>query len=676
MNHLVGRGRAETGIFLPVTVMAITVMVITAALVIDLGQLRTNRRVSKSVTDMAVRAGLGVLNLGPWSGVCRASAYLKENSPAFSGYDAGTETWWKPTAPLSQITSSPCLSTNSAPFIDLCLPGTLGVPDTSTWGRLTATAGGGRFTIEIQSGYAMPDPRFEEDQLALADGGGPFEGGCDNMAVIVTERTPPVFAQAFGGGERTTTIRSVGRISDLISEDYSPALLLLERDGCNVLEVTGSNSRVFAQPYLKHPGVIQIDSANRDGCASNQAVLNGASTSGGPAIVVCSAKILAPTPGCNLALADKPSRTGMYALNFQPPGAHTTTPFPTHYGDTLAVRGARSGRDPLDRVYRDNIVSLDAEANSVINGNSGRPPGCATVVANACTANGRTWLVLQQGDCNSYSTFFSPVLHPLRLLAQNVWFNCNLTVSGVLTPLLLTGVNAYVVVTGSLTVSSTFSIADPRTVFVGGTDSGNARGLEVGNGGNFNLNNPVPGVDCVLVPPLVKTTRMVVGKGSLHMGSGAVAHMCETFAYLASGYGKVPATSGTVPCSNPCSGYTGKVSIGSGATVDWIAPNEITTRRPTAEDILTAHRYEDLGLWTEAGGAQNINGGGTGHMTGVYFLGNADAFTLTGNSGANVVLSAQFISRRMKVAGGAVINLVLNPIDSVPVIVYQLALVR
>ena len=30
----------------------------------------------------------------------------------------------------------------------------------------------------------------------------------------------------------------------------------------------------------------------------------------------------------------------------------------------------------------------------------------------------------------------------------------------------------------------------------------------------------------------------------------------------------------------------------------------------------------------------------------------------------------------MKVAGGATVNLVLNPIDSVPVIVYQMALVR
>jgi hypothetical protein len=668
------RRRSESGIFLPLTALALSVIVAFVALVVDLGQLRANRRLDKSVADLSVRAGLGILNLGPWSGVCRAAAYLKENAPAFSDFDAGTEKWWKPTAPVSQLTSSPCLSTNSSPFVDLCFATSTGLPNTSSWGRLTATAAGGRFTIEIQSGYLLPDARFPEDQLALADTGDPEKGACDNLVVIITERTAPFFAQAFGASPRTTTIRSVGRISDLVSDEYSPALLLLERDGCNVLEVTGANSRVFAQPYLQYPGVIQLDSANRSGCASNQAVLNGTVTNNGPGIVVCSAKTINPTAGCNLALGDKPSRIGMYALNFYPPGANTATPYPTSYGDTLAIRGARSGRDPIDRVYRQNIVALDTEANTVINGNNGKPPGCASVVNNACTGNGKTWLVLEPNDCKK-ATFFTST----RLVAQNIWFHCDLdpndlTLLGA--PLVLTGVNSYVVVTGTLTVRTTFDIVDPRTVFVGGVATGNARGLQIVNGGNFNLGNPLPGVDCVVHPALLKSTRLVVGNGSLYMTSGAITHMCGTFAYLASGYGKVPTTDDTPPCSSPCSTYKGQVAVGSGAIVDWIAPNQVTTRRPTAEEVLATYPYEDLGLWTEAGGAQDMSGGGTGHMTGVYFLGNADAFTLTGGAGANIVLSAQFISRTMKVAGGATINLVLNPIDSVPVIVYQMALIR
>ncbi|MEA2715862.1 MAG: hypothetical protein QOI99_179, partial [Actinomycetota bacterium] len=618
-------------VLLLVTV-AMTVIFAFVALVVDLGQLRSDRRVNKTVTDMSVRAGLGLLNLGPWSGVCRASTYLKSNSPAFSQFDSGSEKWFQLGQPLSQLTSSPCLNTSSAPFVNLCLPGTLGVPNTSTWGRLSATAGGGRFTIEIQSGYQMPDARFPEDLVATSDTGDPLEGACDNLVVIVKEKRTPLFAGVFGAGDTSTVVRSVGRISNLVSEDYSPALLLLERDGCNQLEVTGSNSRVFAQPYLTYPGVIQFDSANRSGCASNQAVLNGASTSGGPGVVVCSARTFNPTAGCNLALADKPSRIGMYALNFQPPGANTTTAFSASssstYGDTLAVRSAQSGRDPLDRVYRPNVASLDTEAHGVLTGNSGRPPGCASVTNNACTGNGRTWLVLEPNDCKNYSTFF--LLGIGRPLAPNIWFHCDLTVNS---PLVLSGIDSYVVVTGTVDVTSTFSIVDPRTVFIGGTGQGNARGLQVGNGGNFNVNNPVAGTDCLLHPLLLKPTRLVVGAGSLFMGSGGVAHVCQTFGFLASGYATVPTTDNTAPCSSPCSGYTGKVSIGSGAAVDWIAPNQITNRRPTAEEILTTNPFEDLALWTEAGGAQSVNGGGTGHMTGVYFLGNADAFTLTGNAG-------------------------------------------
>ena len=366
--------------------------------------------------------------------------------------------------------------------------------------------------------------------------------------------------------------------------------------------------------------------------------------------MVCSAQLLNPTPGCNVALADKPSRIGMYALNFQPSGANTTTAYPSTYGDTLAVRGARSGRDPLDKVYRSNIVALDAEANTVINGNAGRPPGCATVSSQTCTANGRKWLVLNQSDCNSYTSFFTPLLPDLdfltgRLLASNIWFDCDLTINNVV-PLLLAGPDAYVVVTGRLA-------RDQHHLDRRSPHGVRRRGRQRQRQGprdrqRRQLQPQQPGAGAWTAscgPLLAKTTRLVVGNGSFYMGSGGVVHMCQTFALLASGYGKVPATDGTVPCSNPCSTYTGQVKVGSGAAVDWISPNQIIDLRPTAEQILSTHPYEDLGLWTEAGGAQSINGGGSGHMTGVFFLGNADAFTLTGNAGANVVLSAQFISR-------------------------------
>jgi hypothetical protein len=58
-------------------------------------------------------------------------------------------------------------------------------------GKLSATAVNGCFTIEIQSGYNMPDARFPEDAVAVADTGDPLKGSSDNLVVIITERRTP-----------------------------------------------------------------------------------------------------------------------------------------------------------------------------------------------------------------------------------------------------------------------------------------------------------------------------------------------------------------------------------------------------------------------------------------------------------------------------------------------------
>ncbi len=674
--------RDQEGAALVLVTAAISVILMTAGLVIDLSQLRLDRRVNKSVADMAVRAGLGVLHLGPWSGVCRARAYVRTNS-RLSGFDTGSEKWFQLGSPVSALTSSPCLNTTSWPFPTLCLPGQVGVPRTDTWGKLTATAYGGRYSIEIQSGYAMPDSRFPEDILASADQGDVLKGSCDNLAVIIKERRAPLFAGIMDRSDKTTTVRSVGRISNIDTGDYNPALLLLEQHGCSVLTTSGANTRVIAQPYRDHPGVLQIDSADdQGGCNSNQAVLNGQTTGAGrPSIVACSASVLNPSPACNPALADKPGRTGIYALNFpHGPGDNVTSAYPGTYGDVRAVPSAQSGRMPIDAPYRNSVVTLDAKAKSVLTGNGGSPPGCSTITSNTCLGTDGTWLVLQQTDCNSLDTFFSAVLFPLRAASPRIWFNCDLTVKpSALLPLGLTlsAPDAYVVITGALAVTTTFAITSPWHVFIGGRSGGNKIGLDVGNGGNLNIGNPVPGVSCPAAAPMLTYSKLVVGDGSFNLGSGGIAHLCGTFMYMASGYRKVPVVNGTPPCSNPCSAYLGTISIGSGSQIDWTAPNRIVNRRPTLFDLERTSQFEDIAFWTEAGGAGNgVNGGGNSAMTGVFFLGNAHAFTLAGNAGANVYLSAQFISRTMVVTGGAVVNLVLNPFDTVPLVVYELVLVR
>ncbi len=139
----------------------------------------------------------------------------------------------------------------------------------------------------------------------------------------------------------------------------------------------------------------------------------------------------------------------------------------------------------------------------------------------------------------------------------------------------------------------------------------------------------------------------------------------------------MPASDGTVPCSSPCSGYLGTIDISSGSTVDLSAPNEITGRLPADAELATTNPFEDLGLWVEAGGTANgLAGGASTRLAGVFFLPNADPFSLTGGGSLPIDLSAQFVSTSLKVSGGATVNLVPNPEDSIPVRIPDILLVR
>jgi hypothetical protein len=427
---------------------------------------------------------------------------------------------------------------------------------------------------------------------------------------------------------------------------------------------------VIVQPTGEHPGIIQVDSAG-DAASCPQPIINGQATSNGPSIVACSTT--SSVADCLPGTGRTPSRVGVYAASLGRPAGHIATPFPSTYGDTAAVATPRSGRARADARYRQNVTALDTTARLVLTGNGGLPPGCVVVLANSCIGNGLTWVVLRQVDCDALSAFFAVAG---RVASPNLWFNCDLHVT---VPLTLSAADSNVVVTGNLTVSSRFTITDPRTVYVGGRATGNKVGLDLGgNTSELGINNGAPGQDCSGHEQPGRTTVLVVGDGRFNMASGAQAHLCQTFVYLASGFGKVPAHDGTPPCqTTTCANYLGSVSISSGADVDWSAPNEITGRQPSAQELDFTSRYEDLALWTEAGGGSNgLTGGAATNLSGIYFMPNADAFTLAGNGSLPIRLSAQFICTSLKVTGGAVLYLVPNPEDSLQVLVYTTLLVR
>ena len=650
----------ERGAVMVMTALIVVASVLMVALVVDLGQLRVDRRGNKSITDLAARAGIARLAFGPWSGVCTARQYLLANAGFFQGFDPGSETWSN--AAAQAYPSNPCPAVVSAPDATPCSPN-----QPATWAKLQATALQGRFTVEIQSGYVLPDPRFPDD-AGRGDTGAPEQGSCDNLAVILTERQAPSFAQVAGIGARSIRVRSVGRLNATQTLDFVAALQLLEQHKCGVLQTGGANTRVIAQPFGVYPGTIQIDSAGDTGSCP-QPILNAQATSGGPSVLACST--VSTNPDCRPGTGTKPSRIGVYAANFVKPANIISTAYPSTYGDTKIIGSPRTGRKFTDLRYRTNVAGLDQDAKSVLTGNNGKPPGCTSVVANACTGNGVTWLVLQQSDCNGLAAFFAVTG---RAGAQNIWFNCDLNVN---TPLTLSAAGAYIAVTGQLAVNAAFTVTDPRKVYVGGQPNGAKVGLDLsGSAAVLNMNAGGQ-ASCSARTGAGHSNRLVVGNGSVKVGAGATVRICQTFMYLASGYDKVPTRDGTTLCTSPCSNYTGTISVSSGAFVDLSAANEITGRLPTAAELATSNPFEDLALWTEAGGNTNgMAGGSATKMTGVFFLPNADSFTLSGGGSLPIDLSAQFVADTMQVTGGATVNLVPNPEDSVPVTIYTVLLVR
>jgi hypothetical protein len=663
------RARGEQGTVVVMTALMVVGSLMMVGLVLDLGELRTDRRTNKSVTDMAARAGVGRLSFGPWNGVCKARDYLISNAGGFSAFDAGSETW--STAAANLITTNPCPSLAFSEDPNPCVPNNPG-----TWAKLQATAGGGRFTVEIQAGYALPDPRFPED-VGLGDPGAPELGGCDNLAVILTERQGPAFAQVGGAKAKDLRVRSVGRLNAEETLDFVAALQLLDRHNCDVLVTGGSGTKVIAQPYNTYPGTIQIDS---DGgplgnCTSNKRILVGQDTSGGGTIVACSTDGL-PAHGCEPTTGSNNSRIGIYAANFKPASQVTSNYSATgvtSYGDTMARPSPRTGRKYVDQRYRQNLIALDQEVKGMLNATNPYPPGCLTTSVpggiGTCIGLGVTWLVVE-GCGSTIQTTLN--LDLVRRAFSHIWFRCDL---GVSVPLTLSGAGSFIVVTGQLGVSSNFTITDPRKVYVGGRATGNVIGMDL-SGGTLNMNTG-GAATCAARTGAGHANRLVVGKGSFKAGSGATVRMCQTFIYMASGYDKVPATDGTFPCASPCSGYSGTMSISSGAVSDLSAPNEITGRLPTAAELAATNPFEDLGLWTEAGGNTNgMAGGASTSLTGVFFLPNAASFSLTGGGSLPIRLSAQFVTTRLSVTGNATINLVPNPEDSIPVRIYTTLLVR
>lgn len=635
------RASGDRGVTIILFAAAMVGLLLMVALVIDMSDVRDTRQHNKLTTDVAAAAGAQSMapdgTSRPWRGVCAALTYLQANEPSRSFTLSYRDGGGNP------VTGSPC----SDRISQVCVAGT---PTTWAWIRATD----GTYVADIKSGYVTPDPDFAEDAgTYAADNGEPSLGGCDQIAVLLTNRTPALFGGVAGVNSYATTARSVARVKVGVEGEGAPAFLMLERRKCGVLSQqvgVGGGSGIIVEPAsATEPGVLHLDSSGTDGTCSGSSAgaftLYSSTLGGGPGIRVNPA---GSTPGVISlrSLETMPSRAWSTAAG--------VSPVPSV--GKLISRGVVDQKYNPGSPYAPTLSNTHATAY-VDATRSAAPSGYTTV-----------------STCNGHSATVTAAL---------VFVSC----PGGYNPTAVTFSAATdVIFNGPVDIRNGSSLFMPaaRRVVVGGNSSG---GVTVANGGRLGINSISPFADSEAGvsgactgregPAWTQTAQLTIFGGSGSSGALAItgrAALCQTSVYLAgpkqasnATYVRQAITDGSydVTCTalKPCPKESGNTATNAHLVVSgyakWSAPNQLAVQPEVG-----AAGFEDLALWTETANLTEVKSGGVLDSRGVFFLPNGR--TEMRSPASAIPRDAQFIGRSLSLLQG---TLSMQPTPSNAVLV-------
>jgi hypothetical protein len=650
------RRRDERGAVAILMAFSLTTVLIGAGLVIDFGLARYEKEINKSAADAGAMAGIQALDPGdglyhPWRGICSALAYLQANNPALSeltgSYRNGAGSGISGHCAGSEIPNNTACVANTP----------------TTWGWFEGTTPGGKLTIEIRSGYSMPDARFADDTAQASDSGDVVKGGCDQVAVIVTRSDKPGLGSLATTSDLTTRVRSVARLSPNSEQSGPVALLLLERHNCLTLLAGSQNTYIDLMGNGNAAGSIHSDSlgdytGNGSLCNSGNKVLYGKFSRH---VIAHRAEVgnMAGT----ITTAALSSLQGAVAANATDGSANVCA---EQLDTSCAPATGRSfvGRGPVDTRYLNGVRTAMTAGSTATNWST------ATATANGYTV----WT--PSGSCNNLTgtpptTGSSPPNSAVRLFV-----NC----PGGASFKDFTIANATsIVFNGSVSVSSGNTLAAPNAqrFYVKGTSSGtglSVQGSLALNTGTTSVASNSGAASICGSRTLAARNQLIVANGAFSGGAQATFHLCNTTVLMADGWNgstgcALPATVtpiSTEPYDGTCYGY---LSLGGQGFMEWTAPSLLsTTATQTDWDSL-----EDLALWTETSGtissstANKIGGGGLMSISGVFFLPNANPFVISGGGLQSNGANAQFIARRLEANGSGTLHMRPNPADVVTI---------
>lgn len=592
-----GRPERESGAVAIVVAISMTMLLVVVGMVLDFGIARLDRQTSKTVADSAVTSGMQGLNSGDgrilaYKGACEALRYVKANQPE-----------------LSSLSWSAC--TNPVLLDREC-----SVSDSTTHASYTGSANG--LSVQIRAPYTLTGSGWAEEQLTTsqADQLTPADA-CRQIAVIISRTRKPGFGSLATSKQMTTAVRSVGRVTFSSDQQQVVALLLLERTGCGVVTINGTNSYVRVEANGLSPGLIHADS---DGsvCSGGSAIFAGDHPNG------IFAQRAGAAPGIirNRAVgtANASRSVDQTANVVAEGGAVSAGPLVTRFPvDWRYMVGAR-------------LAMLEYQTEAATLGLGYTVRNCNDSAASLAAVTGKLWI-----QCGSSTTFNTS---NVTLQATTVFFNAK-------------AVSA-----------SNLSLPNARRVYISGDSANNGNGL-IANGSSFRMNHG--GAATCPTTPTVNRARLVIGAGGISSNSTGTLQLCGTTVLLRGGVpgGCIPANLGIAPLDVACNGR-----LGVGGTTDWTAPNKVGATATNADwsDL------EDLALWTEASGSHDIGGGGSMRLSGSFFLPNGE-FKVHGGSSQDV-RNAQYIARTFRADGGSLLAMAPNPPDAVGVPTFGATLIR
>ena len=649
------RPRNERGAVAILMAFSLTSVLIGAGLVIDFGIARYERTINKSTADAAALAGAGAVSPGdglyhPWKGVCTALAFLQANDPQLSSLSGSYKN-----GSGSGVAGS-CTPT-TIPNDTICVPG-----QPSTWALFTGTTLDGDITVEIRNGYSMPDSRFGDDTVLASDTGSTTMGGCDQLAVIITQSQQPGLGSLATSDDLVTTVRSVARLIPNTTGNAPVALLLLERHNCLALQAGSNNTYIDVLGFGPSPGYIHSDSlgdqvGTGSDCNSGNKVLYGKF-----AQHVIARHSETGGVGGQISVAALTGAPGAVPANATDGSANVCAEQANGSCGPAAGRGVL-GRSPIDTRYLAGVRAALANASAAT--------GWSTATA---SASGYT--VWTPANCGNINVATPPTTgSPVPNAATSLFVNCPSGATFKSDTLIANALN--VVFNGPISIGSGNSLSIPKAqkVYVKGATGGAgvaiSGALALGTYTNTTASNKGSAQIC---PAQTARDQLVIMNGALTGGAQANFHLCGTAVVMGDGWTgascPVPTTPTPIsvePTDNSCYGY---VSVGGGGFMEWTAPNIVSTTATSTD----WNALEDLTVWTETSGTvsgsttnSKIGGGGQMYVSGVFFLPNANPFVISGGSFQANGANAQFIVRRLSANGQGTLTMRPNPNDAVTI---------